>query len=129
MSSTRKTPEHILPAYSSPPRVVATAVAGTAAAAADTVALEGAAAAEAAAAAEDVLEDAAAAEVAATAAAEAAVSGLDLSRSASEPQFASRRSANLVNACAVACRESAGAFRCLSATTLAEGAKQFSGLL
>jgi hypothetical protein len=65
---------------------VATAVAGTAAAAADTVALEGAAAAEAAEAAEAVLEDAAAAEVAATAAAEAAVSGLDLSRSASEPQ-------------------------------------------
>jgi hypothetical protein len=99
MSSTRKTPEHILPAYSSPPRgVVATAVAGTAAAAADTVALEGAAAAEAAEAAEAVLEDAAAAEVAATAAAEAAVSGLDLSRSASEPPWFAGRNANLVNA-------------------------------
>jgi hypothetical protein len=99
MSSTRKTPEHILPAYSSPARVVATAVAGTAAAAADTVALEGAAAAEAAEAAEAVLEDAAAAEVAATAAAEAAVSGLDLSRSASEPPpWFAGRNANLVNA-------------------------------
>jgi hypothetical protein len=41
-SSTRKTPEHILPAYGSRPRV-ATAVVGTAAA--DTAALEGAAAA------------------------------------------------------------------------------------
>jgi hypothetical protein len=111
MSSTRKTPEHILPAYSSPPRgVVATAVAGTAAAAADTVALEGAAAAEAAEAAEAVLEDAAAAEVAATAAAEAAVSGLDLSRSASEPppglQGEMRTS---LTPCGVAYRESSGA--------------------
>ena len=77
---------------------MATAVAGTAAAAADTVALEGAAAAEAAEAAEAVLEDAAAAEVAATAAAEAAVSGLDLSRSASDPPWFAGRNANLVNA-------------------------------
>ena len=99
MSSTRKTPEHILPGYSSPPKgVVATAVAGTVAAAADTVALEGAAAADAAAeAVEGALEDVAAAEVAATAAAEAAVSGLDLSRSASEPLICKPGRKNLVN--------------------------------
>jgi hypothetical protein len=91
-----------LPASTSDPTITGSSVASaaerTVAAAADTVALEGAAAAEAAEAAEAVLEDAAAAEVAATAAAEAAVSGLDLSRSASEPLVCKGRNANLVNA-------------------------------
>jgi hypothetical protein len=129
MSSIRKRPEHILPAFSSLP--TDTAAADTAAAAAvgvvaDTAALEGVAAA--ATAAEAALEGAAAAEVAATAAVEAAVSGLDLSRSASEPHLASRGEMRTsLTPCAVASTECAGAFCCLSAATLeARGAKQFS---
>ena len=80
MSSIRKRPEHILPAFSLP-RMDTAAAAAMGVEVADTAALEGVAAA--ATAAEAALEGAAAAEVAATAAAEAAVSGLDLSRSAS----------------------------------------------
>jgi hypothetical protein len=97
MSSIRKRSGHMLPAFSLPR--TDTAAAAAVGVVADTAALEGAAAADTAAeAAEAALGGAAAAEVAATVAAEAAVSGLDLSRSASEPQFASRRNANLVNA-------------------------------
>jgi hypothetical protein len=56
-----------------------------------------------------VLEDAAAAEVAATAAAEAAVSGLDLSRSASAPPGLQGEMRTSLTPCGVAYRESSGA--------------------